>query len=227
MVDRRRGSSGQEQADARHGSAARASPEPTHERLIEAARRVFARDGYEGASIRSITREAEANLGAITYHFGTKEKLYEEVLKRVLTPLRDRIVEVCQSQTSAEQRIRDFFHAAFTHLMDNPDQARFMVEIRLGYGPVPPAALKLMEETGRAVASVIQEGQAEGLIRPGLPVFYVMSLMAQPVFIMLTTHRAPADALPEDPHSTEGRAALLEHMVGFALHGLTPEKPTA
>lgn len=190
-----------------------------------AARRIFARDGYEGASIRAITREAEANLGAITYHFGTKERLYEEVLKRVLTPLRDRIVEICRGEGSAEERIRGFFHAAFEHLMDNPDQARFMVELRLGYGPVPPAALEVMEETGTAMASVIQEGQTEGLIRPGLPLLYVISLMAQPVFVMLTTHRAPAGALPDDPHSDEGRAALLDHMVGFALHGLTAERP--
>jgi len=217
---------GKEHAPERHGSSA-PTPESTRERLVTTARRAFARDGYGGATIRSITREADANVGAITYHFGTKENLYEEVLRRVLTPLRDRLVEVSRSEASTEERIRGFFHAAFTHLMDNPDQARFMVEIRLGYGPVPPTALELMAETGRAVASIIHEGQAEGLIRPGLPVLYVMSLMAQPVFVMLTTREAPADALPVSPHTSDGRAALLDHMVGFALHGLTPEEPTA
>ena len=46
------------------------------ERLIEAARQQFARVGFDAASVRDITARAHANLGAITYHFGSKEALY-------------------------------------------------------------------------------------------------------------------------------------------------------
>lgn len=48
--------------------------------LMEAARRCIARDGLAAATSREITREAGANLAAITYHFGSKEQLVAEAL---------------------------------------------------------------------------------------------------------------------------------------------------
>jgi AcrR family transcriptional regulator len=47
----------------------------TRQRLIEAALDVFGRYGFDGASTRQIAREADANLAAIVYHFGSKEAL--------------------------------------------------------------------------------------------------------------------------------------------------------
>jgi AcrR family transcriptional regulator len=53
----------------------------TRESLIEAAVAVFSAKGFEGGSVREITRAAGANQAAINYHFGGKEGLYREVLK--------------------------------------------------------------------------------------------------------------------------------------------------
>lgn len=47
----------------------------TRQRLIEAALDVFGRYGFDGASTRQIAKEADANLAAIVYHFGSKEAL--------------------------------------------------------------------------------------------------------------------------------------------------------
>ena len=47
----------------------------TREKIIKAASHAFARDGYEGASIRAIVAEAGVNQAAINYHFGSKEGL--------------------------------------------------------------------------------------------------------------------------------------------------------
>jgi AcrR family transcriptional regulator len=53
---------------------------PTHERLIAAATRVFARSGLEGATTREIAREAAVNEVTLFRHFRTKEKLIAAVL---------------------------------------------------------------------------------------------------------------------------------------------------
>jgi len=64
----------------------------TQTRLLDAAERAFAEDGYAGASVRSITSLAGADLGAVRYHFGSKDALLGAVLKRRLEPLcEDRI----------------------------------------------------------------------------------------------------------------------------------------
>jgi AcrR family transcriptional regulator len=48
--------------------------------LKEATRVCVARRGLAGATSREITREAGANLAAITYHFGSKDRLVAEAL---------------------------------------------------------------------------------------------------------------------------------------------------
>ena len=56
-------------------------------RILDAAEKLFAQNGYHNTSMRKITAEADVNLAAINYHFGSKEALLEEVFKRRLIPL--------------------------------------------------------------------------------------------------------------------------------------------
>ena len=58
----------------------------TRERVLEVAERLFAERGLDAVSIRDIIAAAEANLGAINYHFGTKDRLIEAVFERRLVP---------------------------------------------------------------------------------------------------------------------------------------------
>ncbi len=61
----------------------------TRERILNVAEALFAEHGFEGASLRMITAAAGVNLAAVNYHFGSKEKLIEEVFRRRLTWLNE------------------------------------------------------------------------------------------------------------------------------------------
>ena len=61
----------------------------TRERLLQAATRLFADNGYRGASVRDICNHAGANPGAVSYHFGGKRQLYRAVLRRAAGALAD------------------------------------------------------------------------------------------------------------------------------------------
>ena len=54
----------------------------THQKLLEAAARVFARCGLEGATTREIAREAGVNEVTLFRHFQSKDKLLSAVLQR-------------------------------------------------------------------------------------------------------------------------------------------------
>jgi AcrR family transcriptional regulator len=56
----------------------------TREALINAAGELAARMGFASVSIRAIARHANENVGSIHYHFGSKEKLFEAVVRTVL-----------------------------------------------------------------------------------------------------------------------------------------------
>lgn len=55
--------------------------EDTRMRLLHAAGEIFSKKGYQAATIRDICRRAKANVAAVHYHFGSKERLYEAVLR--------------------------------------------------------------------------------------------------------------------------------------------------
>ena len=63
----------------------------TRERLLVAAAEVFAARGYRGATMREIAERAEANLASAHYHFGSKENLYLEILRRQFDAIERRL----------------------------------------------------------------------------------------------------------------------------------------
>jgi AcrR family transcriptional regulator len=50
--------------------------------ILDAAERVFALCGFEGASMRQIATEAGVAQALLHYHFGTKEKLFHAMFAR-------------------------------------------------------------------------------------------------------------------------------------------------
>jgi len=59
----------------------------TKERILDAAESLFMEHGFEATTLRQITAAAGVNLAAAHYHFGSKEELFEAVLKRRLDPM--------------------------------------------------------------------------------------------------------------------------------------------
>src|SRR3954469_14607154 len=62
-------------------------PQQTKLAILDTAERLFATHGFNATSLRAITAEADANLGAVNYHFASKDSLILAVLRRRLTPL--------------------------------------------------------------------------------------------------------------------------------------------
>ena len=86
----------------------------TRERLIEAAERLFARQGYASTSVRDLTTEAGCNVAAVNYHFGGKDSLYVETFRSLLPEIRDRrleIVEQAMAEGGGDATLETFLEA--------------------------------------------------------------------------------------------------------------------
>lgn len=54
------------------------------EDILNVAEILFAEQGFEAVSVREISKAADINIAMISYYFGSKEKLYEDVVNRKL-----------------------------------------------------------------------------------------------------------------------------------------------
>ena len=77
----------------------------TKDRILDAAERLFADKGYSATSLRDITQEAEVNLAAVNYHFGSKEALLTALLERRLDPVNRKRLELLDA-AEAEDIVR-------------------------------------------------------------------------------------------------------------------------
>ena len=66
----------------------------TYERILDAAEKLFAEQGYEGTSTREIVKAANASLSSFHLLFRSKENLCHEVLSRVMERHRQMLLPV-------------------------------------------------------------------------------------------------------------------------------------
>lgn len=99
----------------------------TRERILDVAERLFMAHGYEAASMRQITSEAEVNLAAVNYHFGSKENLMQEVFRRRLGWLNEerlRVLNLLESEAAGKplkpSQIVDAYFGTLLRISDDP-----------------------------------------------------------------------------------------------------------
>lgn len=187
--------------------------------LIDAALEIFAEKGYDGASVRAITARARANLGAITYHFGSKDKLYEAAFVSVAKPFREHLKTAIAQDEPPLDRIESLVRAWYCYLSEHPSFSRVLLQHLASARPMPEAGRRVMRANLDLIASVIAAGQRDGSIRPGDARLMALSIGSQPMFLSLVRHalRDGAEIDQDDPAT--GRE-LVERVVRFVRAGL-------
>ena len=190
--------------------------------LIDAGRELFPTHGYEGTSIRALTGLAGVNLGAVTYHFGSKEALYEAVAVSVMSPLRDVLTRIAALPTSPLARLDQLVREALHYLQDHPEMPRFMLQQLASDRPIPPVAAEIIRDNMAAFAGVIVEGQRSGEIRDGDPRLMALSIVAQPIWIA-AARRVLAEAFGVNQSDERTRADVADSVARFVRGGVMPQ----
>ena len=102
----------------------------TRARILAAALRVFAEDGFDGATTRRIAARARVNLGLITYYFGSKEQLWRAAVNRVFDALWTALASVDLSADPAR-----VLRTCVRFVAANPDFVRLMNDEGKREGP--------------------------------------------------------------------------------------------
>lgn len=195
--------------EARPDERGRAA-EGTRERILAAAVAEFGAKGYSGARTAGIAARAGVNQQLISYYFGGKQGLLDELRRRWR-----------EAQATVAPAGASFAESLGAHLdatLDQPDWARLVVWQALGDCPFADAeegrrqAERQREAMASAVAKTCQH-QEDGEIRAGLdPAFALLAAYAI-IFAPITMPQFVRDILGGDPLSPETRTVLRTQLV--------------
>lgn len=196
----------------------------TRLRLLEAAGEVFARDGFQRATIREICRLAGANVASVNYHFGSKDRLYSEVLRYVDSVATERNPPFPDgwSRRPAQERLAMFIRQFLERAFDDSRPAwheklmmREMIE--------PTRALDDLTERNIRPRSEALQGICRELLGERASKQQVQraaaSIVGQCVFYW---HCRPmiAKLMPDLGFQQKSIASIAEHVTVFSVHAL-------
>lgn len=72
-------------------------PIDTKDKILDVAEDIFAQKGFSATSMRTITSQANVNLAAVNYHFGSKVRLYQEIFRRRVGPMNKKRIALLQA----------------------------------------------------------------------------------------------------------------------------------
>jgi TetR/AcrR family transcriptional regulator, fatty acid metabolism regulator protein len=142
---------------------------PQH--IIEAAIRVFARNGYYNSRVSDIAREAGIASGTIYLYFRTKEEILVTLFRDKMAAFVAQLRQEIAGEPDPVAKIRRLVAMHFTVLEQNPALAEVVqVELRQGHKFFRGASAHEVSAYFELIGSVLEEGVAAGRFHAELPV---------------------------------------------------------
>jgi AcrR family transcriptional regulator len=201
----------------------------TKERILDAAERLFAANGFAGTSLRAITREAGVNLAAVHYHYGTKKDLLRAVLSRIVVPVNRERLEMLERAEAREdlptvEGILEAYLAPGLRAVQDLGERGIVITRFLGRSYTEPTELvqALVREQFEDVGQRFTEALSRAL--PNLPEaeLYWRFKLVVGVMTHIQADAGRSDAYAEDLSDVAG---TVRRLVAFLAAGLRAPVP--
>lgn len=165
--------------------APQAAAVPVRTRLIRAALDCFLADEYHKVTTRRIAERAGTNISMIRYYFGSKEGLYEEMIRDTLGPL----LEVLDGpMLSSAEGFAGYLRIYYETMSSRPEFPKLILKVlALNQGPGRRFIQELLER-GRSrgahrVSELKRHGQIARSVDPDLLRMAFVSLAMTPMLL--------------------------------------------
>ena len=141
------------------------------QQIIEAAVRVFAREGYYNSRVSDIAREAGIAAGTIYLYFKTKDDILVTLFRDKMAEFVGALRKAIAGEPDAASKIRRLVFLHFSMLEEHPNLAEVVqVELRQGQKFFRGASSQEIGAYFALIGSVLEEGMVQERFRPDLPV---------------------------------------------------------
>ncbi|MEE7501952.1 TetR/AcrR family transcriptional regulator [Methylobacterium mesophilicum] len=189
--------------------------------LLCAATQAFARNGFDGADVRTIAAVAGVSPNLVRVHFGGKAELWEACLDGIVSAALPVMAEVARSAAHPGRplydRLRDVIVRVAAFYSAHPEVRDFVT--RHGSETPERAALvteRLLRPAYETTRSLFEQGIAAGVIRSSHPaLFFALlngALNQPPTFPTLLNRLAP------EIDMRDARARMIETVIATLLH---------
>jgi len=141
-----------------------------HHQIIEAAVRVFSRNGYYNSRVSDIAKEAGVASGTIYLYFKTKDAILVTLFREKMAAWVAHVRAEIAGEPDAVAKIRRLVALHFGVLENDPALAEVVqVELRQGHKFFRGASAHEVSAYFELIGSILEEGQVAGAIRRDLP----------------------------------------------------------
>lgn len=143
----------------------------TKARILDAAKKEFARLGLGGARVDQIAEEAQANKRMIYHYFGSKEDLFQYVLEEAYLDIRNAEQELKLAHLPPREALEKLVRFTWTYYLDNPEFITLVNSENLHRARHLEGSERLRVASRRftmMVKDILDRGVADGVFRPGI-----------------------------------------------------------
>jgi TetR/AcrR family transcriptional regulator len=149
------------------------------EHILAATEPVFAKHGFEGATMAQLAAAAGLPKANLHYYFGTKEGLYRAVLEGILALWLDDAAEWIVPERHPAEGFAGYVRAKMTHSRERPDASRIFADELLRGAPHIMMYLGIeLRNRVTELAAVIEGWTARGLMDAVHPVHLLFNIWA-------------------------------------------------
>lgn len=152
------------------------------DKILETARRLLPKYGYNGISIREIAAKAKLTTGAIYFHFKNKKEIYKTICIEAIDQLISELKKDIEERSTPNQKLISTYDTYLKFFNEHRDSYNILMEYKADYeSEKDPAeneiALKMHEMTG-VMEEVFKEGIKKGAFRKIDPALLSLFLAA-------------------------------------------------
>lgn len=141
--------------------------------ILAAAENVFSRRGIDAASVREISKEANINIAMISYYFGSKEKLVENLFSWRIAKFNAALEQISDNETlSPLEKLNEILKSYLNRILDNPEFHRIMAREYSKKDSILEVDKKINElklKNLTYISKVINEGYQQGVFKRKAP----------------------------------------------------------
>lgn len=146
----------------------RNNPEATKANIIEVATREFAENGLDGARVDEIADKTRTSKRMIYYYFESKEGLYQAVLEKVYSDIRNREADLRLDKLPPEQALRKLVETTVDYDDAHPHLFRLVSIENINYARAVTRSTTIRTLNASAIkvlSDILERGYAEGVFK--------------------------------------------------------------